>query len=987
MADGKIDHLIINSPYREPESYWKYDRESRSFIRTAGRRPAGYVRATEGSKAFDDPGVFVEIALVNQIRPRVKRWREEGYPGITGTTKRLLEHWKDPEARQGRQFFFCQIEAMETFIWLAEAPDSERVGIEIPSDGSQFGRLCSMMATGSGKTVVMAMLVAWQVLNKVAAPHDTRFSKNVLVVAPGHTVRRRLRVLVPTGPGNFYEDFDIVPMALQESLHQGTVRITNWHTLQWDSAEELAKRHSVDKRGPKSDEAYARETLAELASARNIMVINDEAHHAWRLTTADEGKDIDKAEVEEAKIWLAGLDRIAKSRGILCSYDFSATPFIPSGKKSTEESLFGWIVSCFGLNDAIESGLVKTPRVVVRDDGRYGKDFKSRLYHIYNDSEVRDDLNRRAEENTPLPDLVTNGYYLLGQDWLETLRAWKKAGQPTPPVMITVANRTETAARVKYAFDHRKIRIDELSSPDRTIHIDSRVLERIDAEDEGEAATLESTESPSDDEEEGPRLSKKDEEERLRRIVDTVGRIGEPGEQVQNVISVGMLSEGWDARTVTHIMGLRAFTSQLLCEQVIGRGLRRLSYELRDGSELLDPEYVNIFGVPFTFLPHETHDGPPPPPPAPRTKIEPLPERVEFEIKWPNVLRFDRTYHPKLTLDLAKVKTLPLNAANNATLAELAPIVDGKPDVSKLSEIDLIDLEKKFRMQRLVFAAAGEVFEQMKTEWTGPRDQLLAQLVQLVESFLTSDRIRITPKVYADDDARRRILLTLNMNRIVQHVQEAIVFENTESLEPVFDRERPVRSTADMPSWYTGKACERTKKSQVNFCVYDSRWEATEAFHLDRSPHVKAWVKNDHLGFEVFYVWEGVVHRYWPDFIVKLEDDTFLVLEVKGIDSQQNQTKRRFLDEWVSAVNAHGGFGFWQWAVSRNPSNVADVIAKAVAASGARAKRTRQIHGGTRPETSGELRLGGQTMIGTRGLKGTAKLRNWAKVDKGAEET
>ncbi|EQD36328.1 type III restriction-modification system, Res subunit, partial [mine drainage metagenome] len=410
------------------------------------------------------------------------------------------------------------------------------------------------------------------------------------------------------------------------------------------------------------------------------------------------------------------------------------------------------------------SGLVKTPRVVVRDDGKYDKDYRSRLYHIYNDREVKDDLNRRAEEKDALPDLVTNGYYLLGKDWVEAARAWQKAGQKTPPVMITVANRTETAARVKYAFDHKKIRIDELHAPAQTIHIDSRVLDDYEPEEESTPQQQEPEDSGDEDLPEGQpkKLSKKEEAERLRRVVDTVGRVGEPGERVQNVISVGMLSEGWDARTVTHIMGLRAFSSQLLCEQVVGRGLRRLSYDVNPENGLLDPEYVNIFGVPFTFLPHESHDGPPPPPPSPKTKVEPLVERADLEIRWPNVIRFERTFSPLLKLDLPKVKPLTLNAANTAMLAELAPIVEGKPDVTKISEIDLKELEKKFRMQRIIFQVAGEVFEQMKPTWTGPRDQLLGQLIRLIEAFLTSDRIRITPKAYDEDDGKRRILLTLN---------------------------------------------------------------------------------------------------------------------------------------------------------------------------------------------------------------------------------
>ena len=319
---------------------------------------------------------------------------------------------------------------------------------------------------------------------------------------------------------------------------------------------------------------------------------------------------VSKSDVEEATKWIGGLDRIHRARGILCCHDFTATPFVPSGRQSSEESLFDWIVSDFGLNDAIEAGLVKTPRVVIRDDGKLTPDYKSRLYHIYNDPEVKDDLNRKAEEQEPLPDLVLNGYYLLGKDWLETAQAWKKAGSPTPPVMITVGNRTETAARVKYSFDHGKVRIDELQSPQRTLHIDSKVLEK--AESQIEAAELDGHgEEDHDEDADSPakKFSKDQQAEWLRRVVDTVGKAGQPGEQIQNVISVGMLSEGWDAKTVTHIMGLRAFSSQLLCEQVVGRGLRRTSYDVDPETGMFEPEYVNIFGIPFTFLPYEGGRG------------------------------------------------------------------------------------------------------------------------------------------------------------------------------------------------------------------------------------------------------------------------------------------------------------------------------------------------------------------------------------------
>ncbi|HEU4371478.1 MAG TPA: DEAD/DEAH box helicase family protein [Methylomirabilota bacterium] len=930
---GTIDQLIVCSPYEEPDRHWRYERESRTFSLEDGRRPAGYVVATPGSKSFDDPGVFKELPLVNRIRPRIRAWREAGYPGVTGTTAGLLQHWRDPELFEARRFFFCQLEAIETLIWLTEAPAGERQGFEVPGDGGPFTRLCAKMATGSGKTLVMAMAIAWHILNRIANPQDPRFSRHVLVIAPGLTVRKRLAVLEPSDPGNYYERFDMVPAALRERLRQGQVLVRNWHALNWESDDQLARRRSVDKRGAKSDAAYVKEVLGRMASASNLLVINDEAHHAWRLPAGSKVRGVAKADIEEATRWIGGLDRIHRSRGVLGCYDFSATPFAPSGRESTEEALFDWIVSDFSLNDAIESGLVKTPRVVVRDDGLpAAATYRSKLYHIY--QHVRDDLGQKAEPHVPLPDLVMNGYYLLGKDWLETARRWAEARQPTPPVMITVANRTETAARVHHAFVTGKVHIDELAVPDRTLHIDSRVLEkaeaRVDDDDEAIDAPVDQAEE-DDDDRPVRKLTKEQQAERLRIQVDTVGQPGKPGERVQNVISVGMLTEGWDARTVTHIMGLRAFSSQLLCEQVVGRGLRRTSYELEPNG-LFKAEYVNIFGIPFTFLPHEGGDDVVPPPPAPKSRIEALPDRLHFEITWPSVIRIEHTWAPRLALHWPEVPVLRLEAAETATIAGLAPVVEGKPDVSRITEIDLDDLARRFRMQRLVFEAARDVFDQMAPTWAGSREVLLAQVVRLVEEFLASDRLAISPALFSQDDRRRRILLTLSMSRIVRHLWGAIRHENTQALTPVFDGERPLRSTGDMLPWYTGRPWADTARSHVNRCVLDSTWEASEAFALDRHPQVDAWVKNDHLGFEIAYVFDGVVRKYRPDFLVRLKTGTTLVLEVKGLDSPQNQAKRAALHEWIHAVTEHGGFGRWTWGVSKSPSDILDVVAAAARA-------------------------------------------------------
>ncbi|EQD65885.1 type III restriction-modification system, res subunit, partial [mine drainage metagenome] len=406
--------------------------------------------------------------------------------------------------------------------------------------------------------------------NKATYRQDTRFAKDILVISPGLTVKNRLQVLNPSAPdeNNYYISFDLIPPGMFDKLRSGRVKIVNWHMLEWETEDQIKRKKSVDKRGVKSEEAYTREVLGDMKDAKNIIVINDEAHHAWRINPEAIGKYIRQRDLkdsaQESTVWIGGIDKINNVRHVMRCFDFTATPFFPSGKKAGDEDFFKWVVSDFGLNEAIESGLVKTPRVVVRDDGTPdSKTMKSKFYHIYADSGVKANLNRAVDKETPLPDMVTKAYYFLGLDWLETFKLWKESNAETPPVMISVCNRTETAARVKFSLDKGKIRIKELQNPNATLQIDTKVLNEAETGQNGNGVA-----------------SKKSVAEELREKVDTVGQKGRPGEQIQNVISVGMLSEGWDAKTVTHIMGLRAFTSQLLCEQVVGRGLRRTSYEV-----------------------------------------------------------------------------------------------------------------------------------------------------------------------------------------------------------------------------------------------------------------------------------------------------------------------------------------------------------------------------------------------------------------------
>jgi len=898
---SRIKNLIICNPYEEPSKHWKYDRAQRKFKKINGRRPAGFLIASSDSQSFDDPGEFRELELVNRIRERVDRWREMDYPGVTSITKQLLSFWHDPTRRTNR-FFFCQLEAIETLIWLVEAPEQEKQGIQIPSDGGQFQRLCCKMATGTGKTVVMAMLIAWQMINKSTYPQDARFSKNILLMAPSLTVKSRLQVLCPTNRDNFYDMFDVVPEGLSKRLFEGNLVIHNWHKLM----PETDPPKSVVKLGAESNRAFSKRILG--SDMQNIMVINDEAHHAYRAST-EQIKKISKKDLERDKRWIEGLDRIHDARNITHCFDFSATPFIPSGKNVTEETLFEWIVSDFSLNDAIESGLTKTPRIAIRDDSnKFSKEYRSRFYHLYKDAEVKPDLNRRAKPDERLPDLVANAYLLLGQDWLATKERWDEEGSAIPPVMITVCNETHTAARVAYSFRNKRLDPLDLSDPEYLLHIDSTTISKAE-----EADTAEKNPDST--------------EENLRKKVDTVGKRGEPGEQIRNIVAVQMLSEGWDARNVTHIMGLRAFSSQLLCEQVVGRGLRRTSYDLDPKTGLFSPEYVNVFGVPFTFLPHEGGDGTPPPPTDPVTTIEPDLEKREHRISWPNIERIDIEYSTRLSVDWENLGSLDLRSSGISTTVGMAQIIEGKPSVDKMSEIDLYELNKKIRLQRIVFLAAKDVYDRMSPSWRGGREFLLIQIVRLVESFVHSGKINVVD-VSKDDALRTRMTILFNMQKVVSHVCKGITDSNTESRRMTMNSDRPVKSTEDMRPWHTKKPAEHATKSHINLAVYDSGWEMGAGQELERNCNVVSWARNDHLGFVIKYLYNGILHDYYPDFLIRLKNGVTLVLEIKGVDSNQDREKRRHLQEWTDVVNEDGGHGTWTWDVAFNPGDVRGIIAK-----------------------------------------------------------
>ena len=875
-----IKQLIINSPFKEPNQHWKFDKTKKEFVLKEGRRPASYIIASSTHKSYDEYGLVKEIPLVNEIRKRMQEWKADNYSGITGVTRRLLEFWNTKLENSGRKydFFFCQLEAIETLIFLVEARDTFKQGLEIPKDET-LNRLCCKMATGTGKTVIMAMTIAWQILNKVIYPRDTRFSKNIFIVAPNLTVRDRLQVLKLSG-NNYYREYKVIPNEWQEKFRQGKVLIKNWHQLQWETEEQIEKRKSPDKRGVKSDYAYTREVLEDLAVSKNIVVLNDEAHHAWRYRSEMKIKksdDLTKEDIEKATKWIEGLDRINRKVGINQIFDFSATPYAPTGKTADEKNLFEWIISDFGLTDAIESGLVKTPKFAVGDDASVdAKRLKPKLYHIYENEEVKSDLNRKAKETESFPDIVKMAYTHLSHSWRKKHDDWKKhCKNPKeffPPVMISVVNRKETADRVEYSFKNDDIPVPDLfKGSEKMLKIYSGMEENDD----------------------------------IRRRLENVGKIGTSGQNTQHIISVAMLSEGWNCKTVTHIMGLRAFSSQLLCEQTIGRGLRRMSYETNDKG-MFESEYVNVLGVPFAYLPQEGSDTGKAEE-TPRNCIFPEPEKIQYEITWPNVERIDYQLRPELKIDFKAMPVFTVDVSSIPKVQELAPVIDGKPRYEDIETTSLQEFfEEKYqpdRMQTLMLRITTQIYDKSQHEWKKGilKHYAIKMIFQLVEQFINSSKFKIKPSY---EKERKGLIVMIKMNEIVNKVFNLIQKYSIEELSVIYDEDSKFSSTSEIQEWWTKKKTAIFKKTHMNQCVVDSSWEYTHARELDKNKEALAWVKNDHLGFNIDYMDErGKIRNYTPDFIVKLSNGEHLILEVKGIKKKRDIQKWDFMRNWCKAVS------------------------------------------------------------------------------------
>jgi type III restriction enzyme len=415
MSNPFFERPILNSPYEYPRRHWELDasgqptqkileiRRKAEFITPIPRPRKQKGRSQQQSLALDS-GTGISTAqqqyertatVINELRVHVDRWREFRDPKdwrVTPETERLLKHWRG-HSFGGIRPFFCQIEAAEVAIWLTEvAPQMGKTGSAFlehlknaNNDANpELFRLALKLATGAGKTTVMAMLIAWQTVNAVRRPGSGKFTRGFLIVAPGLTIKDRLRVLQPNDPDSYYESRELVPRDMLADIQRAKIVITNYHAFRARERMEVSKgtrallkgRHGEDLETKETEGQTIQRVMPDLMGLKNVMAINDEAHHCYREKPGDpdeedlKGDDREEAEKnrEAARLWINGLEAVKRQIGVTQVMDLSATPFFLRGSGYAEGTLFPWTMSDFSLMDAIECGIVKLPRVPVADN-------------------------------------------------------------------------------------------------------------------------------------------------------------------------------------------------------------------------------------------------------------------------------------------------------------------------------------------------------------------------------------------------------------------------------------------------------------------------------------------------------------------------------------------------------------------------------------------------------------------------------------------
>lgn len=1013
---------ILCSPYFEPTEHWVYptgEQAGRDPYRQKGRRPASYwfkeKRTGEKEQLLFKEENRDDLPLVNKLREDVRRWREAGWRGASEVTKDLLRHWSRDD--RYRRLFFCQREAVETIVYLLElripglsgrtgfrnfdCPDDdlqkmlrgERPDFQLahadffprlvdqPADADWLGlrRLGCKMATGSGKTVVMAMLIAWAFCNRGRNPQSVGFPNAVLVCAPNLTVKKRLQVLRPDDADNYYDPFDIVPSRYRDYLNAGKVLVTNWHVFGAKSPHsEGGVTYRVVDKGEEDERAFTLARLGEMASRLPILVLNDEGHHCWRGRPGEEAEDEDaetkdekeaaKREREEARVWLDGLDRInnsgllgPKKPCILATIDLSATPFYLGGSGHIPGSPFPWLVSDFGLVDAIESGIVKVPRLPVLEVGGDGKKDEAgrpdpkyfRLWeHIKDSLKPGDKTGKRIKPEAVYREAEGALKTLAGQ-WLERYRQYKEASatqQVIPPAMIVVCNETDVAEVFFQRISGE--RVEEVPTEDgkteqrtvygpsevlqefaneagiqRTLRIDSKLLAKLEGDDDG---------------------SKDEKVERVREIIDTVGKPGQPGEHIRCVVSVSMLTEGWDANNVTQILGVRAFGTQLLCEQVVGRGLRRRSYAVNEQTGLLDAEYVDIYGIPFTLIPFK---GRPKDTEAPEDKpknhVRPVSGREHLEIRAPRVESF--VYDLRLdgvVCDVAKLEGFRVENEPTAVYIDAVKgYRDQAGDASRAADPDAQGYIKQDREafyaqvheQAIHFQLAQRVLDRLVAGAEQGADarfrlqakhMLFPQLVKIVKDYIGT-RVAFAPGVN-----RKEIGLRQYADRLVNQIADGVVPTQASAdapLLPVLNRMRRFHSTAEAEETTTRPVIP-VEKSHLNGVIWRSEPEREAAEKLDGSPLVESFVANGRgFGLTILYDDGDAQRSYEPDYVVRLVGGVTLVLEIKGLKGELHDPnlvnlKNEAAKKWVAAVNNAKKYGHWEFEICRSMEELDEVL-------------------------------------------------------------
>lgn len=990
---------ILNSPYEPPTRYYETDPIDGSLnydvVRDGRRIFRRDVQIIPEGKKANQERIWADVNdlegdendhLINRIREEVGKWRKAEYPDTTRVTRDLLHFWfMNPEKPFEHRLFFAQQEAVETAIWLNEVAARSNAGQHILSrlrdaqgtvsadPAQQLPRIAYKMATGSGKTVVMGALILYHYFNRRSYRNDTRFADNFLIIAPGVTIRDRLGVLRVDESGarkaervDYYSQRRLVPPAYEQWMGglNARVVVTNYHSLMLRTLQGNKRSPFDGKLNAKGEKQEALEdtdsmlkrVVGNFRRDSRLLVLNDEAHHCYLPQST--GRTTDDEEVDENKkaaVWFSGLSQVSKRFKLQNVYDLSATPYYLQGSGYTAYSLFPWVVSDFGLIEAMESGLVKIPFIPLEDDTQELETPKLKNLYVH----VREELPKKGqrrkksdaraegevlkEEPPVVPPLVKVALAQFYEHYVQYEKNLRKHVEAKadlftrPPVFIAVCNNT-SASKELYkwmaGYEYRDANDELITVPG---HLD--LFSNYDAmrrPKEKAPTLLIDSQALEDGEQVSPEFKsifaseiagfKRDyarihgqgaadnitEAEILREVVNTVGQPGKLGGHIRCVVSVSMLTEGWDANTVTHIMGLRAFGSNLLCEQVAGRALRRRDYFLQgyDKNEQptsdkrkavtyrFPPEYAHIIGVPFRMFKGGLTTTVTPPN---QTQVRALEERAALEIDFPNVTgyRVDMG-EERLRSDFSKLEDFTVDGANFPMETVMATAFSADHQKLQVKQV----LEK--REQEIIFLIARELLQRKYKDNDGnPQHQHFPALRRIVEDWY-STKVVVLNRTGAE---YRKLLYYEKPDRIVEHIARGInPHRNTaEHVRAVLNHHNPWSSTRYV-NGRTTKECYPTTKSHVNHVPMDSQWEGICAKTLEELPQVVSYVKNDFLGFQVPYSKDDKDRHYVPDFIARVRraDGTLvhLIIEITGFNTEKEEKKWTLEQRWLPAVNA-----------------------------------------------------------------------------------